>query len=134
MVLGMKRLPLRLAALLAVPAALAAAPSGAPGNARDVLDAYLAWAAAAVPAYRADPRPGGDPARGRRLASSPALGWFTYRPRTYAELAPAERLALWRDPRLRSFLAAARSRAARIPLPARELLRPGPLVLVLADP
>jgi len=123
------------------------------GNALVLFDAYLARAALERLAYRADLQPGGDPRTvppGRLLGSSPTLGPFTYRPKTYDELTRAERAALMRDPKLRSFLiatreqfdrgtsasgpvspAAARPRIERIAIPPEEMLRSQPMFITL---
>ncbi len=129
-----------MAAALAVQWGSSALPAKA-GNARELLDAYLALAAAAAPAYRTNLRPAASadpeaapPPDGRHFGRSPVLGPFTYRSRTYAELSREERIALWRDPGLRAFLAGLRVRAARFSVPPSELLRPGPLVVLFSQP
>jgi hypothetical protein len=127
------------------------------GNALMLFDAYLARAALERIAYRTDLQPGGNPRTvppGRLLGSSPTLGPFTYRPKTYDELTRAERAALMRDPKLHSFLiatreqfdrgtsasgpaspAAARPRIERIAIPPEEMLRSQPMFITLpADP
>lgn len=140
----------------AIAAALSAgflsAQDGA-GNALNLLNAWLAEAAPAEPAYRADLKAGGDPsgkAPGRLSGVSELLGPFTYRPKIYGELTPSERLGLLRDPRFRAFLIRVREESDRglasshdparppadlrgadfAPTPA-EILKPGDLWLIL---
>ena len=110
-----------------------------PGNALTLFNAYLARAAATTIEYRADLQPGGDPRRmapGRLFGISPLLGPFTYRPKTYGELTPAERGALIHNPKFRSFLIATRQPGAplKITLPAEEMLRSRPAVITLSAP
>ena len=99
-------------------------------NALRLLDTYLAREALATPEYRADPQPGGDPARlppNRLFASGPLLGPFTYRPKTYAELSLPQRAELLRTSRFRAFI-------ARIPVAPEDMLSPRPLLVTLPDP
>jgi hypothetical protein len=150
-------MPLRFALIVALAAAVPAAgalPAQVPsGNALGLIDAWLAHAAGSSASFRADLRPGGDPANlppGRFLCRSPFLGAFTYRPKTYRELSPAERRSVLCDPRFRAFLvsvreasdrddggkvpdrrAAARSGPEDIRVPPEEMLRPGPLWVFL---
>jgi len=127
-----------------------------PGNALMLFDAYLARAALERPAYRTDLQPGGEPRTippGRLLGSSPTLGPFTYRPRTYDELTRAERAVMMRDPKLRSFLIATREqidrgaaasektparaprpRIERIAISPEEMLRSRPMLITLPVP
>lgn len=110
-----------------------------PGDDPPLLNAYLAQAAVETIRYRADPQPGGDPRNlppGRLFGISPALGPFTYRPKTCDELTPAERAALIRNPEFRSFLIAARERGGPIiiSIPSAEMLRPRPVVITLPAP
>ena len=86
---------------------LAAAVEPDSGNALGLLDAYLSQAADETPPFRTDlePRAGSAPVpSGRRSGLGSVLGPFTYRPKTYRELTPAERSDLLRDPKFRAFL------------------------------
>jgi len=110
-----------------------------PGNALTLFNAYLAQAAVKTIAYRADLQPGGDARKipsGRLFGVSPLLGPFTYRPKTYGELTPAERAALIHDPKFRAFLIAARQPGdlQKITLPPDEMLRSRPAVITLPAP
>ena len=139
------------------PALIAAGPAAdrpAAGTALALFDAFLAEAARAEPAYRADPKPGVLPVPappGRLQAESPLAGPFTYRPKTFAELDRRERAELLRDPRFHAFLIEARRKAdGGIPaLPAErrdhrvravvspspeEMLRPGAVRVTLPPP
>jgi len=123
------------------------------GNARALLDAYLAQAALEVPAYRADLQAGGGPGRippGRLSGVAPLLGPFTYRSRTFGELTRAQRTALLLDPKWRAFLIVTteqkhRAGPASIPpshppqigrfsVAPAEMLKPGPLLVALPPP
>src|ERR1019366_9458019 len=76
------------------------------GNSLALFNSYLAQAAVVTSEYRADLRPGGDPARmpaGRCFGRSPILGSFTYRPKTYDELSLQARAALLREPKFHEF-------------------------------
>ena len=82
-----------------------------PGPALPLFNAYLAQAARTVTAYRTDLRIGDEPKGpepGRLAGESAYLGSFTYRPKTYAELSPAERAVLVHDPQFHAFLVALR--------------------------
>jgi hypothetical protein len=118
------RAPIAIAAALS--AGFLSAQEGA-GNALNLLNAWLAEAAPAEPAYRADLKAGGDPAGrgpGRLSGVSELLGPFTYRPKTYVELTPSERMELLRDPRFRAFLMRVREESDRGPAPSRDPARP----------
>ena len=94
------------AAVLATSVRLAAQGEG---DARGLLDAYLATAAATQPEYRTEVRAGGLPpggAVGRQSGCGPVLGPFTFRAKMYAELTLGERREMLRDPRLHAFLLA----------------------------
>lgn len=103
-------LPLLVATLLFGPASNCLATEQSPtrsGNASAIFDAYLARAALTTPHYRTDValvRPNESVPIGRIAAHSPLIGRFSYRPKTYRELAPEERVALLREPELRAFL------------------------------
>jgi len=141
------RCPLRLSCGLAALLGPAAAPASPPdGNAATLLDAFLAEAAVQTSAYRTDLRPATGPADagpGRQFAAGPLAGPFTYRPKSYRELSPEERAAIWRDSALAEFLRRRQAASApaqggsrpdqpvRIELTAAELLlaRPGSVAL-----
>jgi hypothetical protein len=124
---------------LALPALRAQAPLG---SALVLFNAYLAQAAADNPAYRADIQPAADlghPPAGRLSGFSAILGPFTYRPKTFAELAPTARANLLHQPGFRAFLIAARDRgglppAAPVAIAPEDMLRLGPLFIALPPP
>lgn len=104
------------------------------GNALALINAYLAQAASTEAAYRADLKTGGyghGASAGRLSGIGPLLGPFTYRPKTYAELEPAERMALLRERKFRDFLIKALKPAFRkFTLTAGEMLRKQPFPVV----
>jgi len=121
-----------------------------PGSALSLFDLYLAQAARTVTAYRTDIRLGGDPKNeepGRQDGQSAFLGRFTYRPITYAELAPSERALLVHDPQFHAFLVSLGRASAhpgggrpdgppeaadyRFTIAPDEMLRSQPFVIVL---
>ena len=103
-------LSLLVATLLSRPASNGLAAEQSPtcfGNASAIFDAYLARAALTTAHYRTDValvRPNESVPIDRIAAHSPLIGRFSYRPKTYRELAPEERVALLREPELRAFL------------------------------
>jgi hypothetical protein len=137
--------------IIACPSPHLRADNPAGGNALALLDAYLAQAALDTPAYRADLKAGGARGKvppGRLLGMAPLLGFFTYRPRTYGELARGERAALLHDPRFHAFLTATREQSARgnapqaqphpemrnISITPGQMLQPGPVMIALPPP
>jgi hypothetical protein len=105
-----------------------------PENALDSLNLFLAESAPTTPAYRADLQRNADPEHvpaGRLCGVSSLIGPFTYRPKTYAELTPAERVELLRDGRFHDFLL---RRGRRFEIKPEEMLRAQPLVVPLDAP
>jgi hypothetical protein len=153
----MASMPLRSASILVFACVLL--PAGAAqmqspqGNALALIDAWLALAAVHTASFRTDLQVGGDPAMlpsGRLFCRSQFLGGFTYRPKTYAELTPSERVMALCDPGFRWFVLSAREAAdqggcpggsrlkpgetpaaANVSVPPNELLRPGPFWIFL---
>lgn len=103
---GYKRLPAAL--VFGLTLVRAADGQETPASALQTLNAYLAQAARLDPAYRADIELGEPPGKGtgRLSGYSHFLGPFSYRPKIYGELSPAERAVLLREPGLHAFLAA----------------------------
>jgi hypothetical protein len=90
------------------------ASASSPVTALAALDAYLVRAALSTPEYRADLKPGGERADvplGRIYGVGPMMGPFTYRPKTYEELLPEQRMELVRSAGFRTFLLSSREQA-----------------------
>jgi hypothetical protein len=115
------------------------------GNALALCDAFLTASAARTPAYRTEIQPAADRANigaGRFFSVGPLAGAFTYRPKTYGELTPGERAAVWADPGLPAFLrdiwknsqSSTRDRPIRVAIRAAEMLRPRPGSIALPRP
>lgn len=109
--------------------------TGAPAeNALEVLNLFLADSAPTTPAYRADLQRNADPGHvpeDRLSGVSPLIGPFTYRPKTYAELTPAERVELLRDGRFHEFLL---RRSRRFEINPEDMLKAQPLIVQLNAP
>ena len=108
---------------------------GAPAeNALEALNLFLAGSAPTTPAYRTDLQRNADPERvpeGRLSGVSAIIGPFTYRPKTYAELTPVERVELLRDGRFHEFLM---RRSSRFEINPQDMLKPQPLIIQLEAP
>jgi len=98
------------------------------GNVLRVFDEFIVSIAPSDKNYRTDIQLGADPDHvppGRMLGKSAIAGYYTYRPRAYADLKPDEKGALRKDPRFRVFLAA--TRATTDGEVAGDPLRPEPI-------
>jgi len=118
-------------ALACTPAPATGAPGG---NALETLNHFLSESAASTPAYRADLQRNADPAHvpdGRLSGFSPLIGPFTYRPKTYAELTPPERVELLRDGRFHDYLL---RRGRPFQINPEDMLKPQPIVVQLNAP
>lgn len=87
-----------------------AAPAG--GDARSVLNAFVATFAKDNPAWKGDIVAIADPSNvppGRQLGYSAVLGYYTFIPKTWEQLSEAERQQVYSDPRLKAFLVSLRN-------------------------
>jgi hypothetical protein len=119
------------ASLICTPNPTTGAP---PGNALEALNLFLAESAPTTPAYRADLQRDADPEHvpaGRLSGVSPLIGPFTYRPKTYAELTPVERVEILRDGRFHDFLL---RRGRRFEIEPKDMLNGQPLAIQLSAP
>ena len=111
----------------------------AAGNPLAVFNAWLVTAAQSDPRWRTEIRPDGAGAvlpPGRYRARSAVLGAFSYRPRTYAELRPEERLELLGQPEVRRLLRspAERTREIRFAISPEEMRLNRPFIFTVPAP
>jgi hypothetical protein len=118
--------------VLALPALGWASPPGE--DALTTLNRFLADSAPSTPAYRTELRRGTDPepaSHGRLAGSSPLIGPFTYRAKTYAELTQVERADLLRDGRFHAYLL---EKSRTFSIHPEDMLEPQPLIVPLDPP
>lgn len=105
----MKKALISLLLLICVGAAYAAPVAG---DARSVLNAFIATFAKDNPAWKGDIVAITDPNNvppGRQLGYSAVLGYYTFLPKTWEMLTDAERQQVYNDPRLKAFLVSLRN-------------------------